>query len=616
MSQIFQEPVIAIALIGVVALLCQWLAWWVKLPAILFLLLSGILLGPALNIVDPDALLGDLLFPFVSLSVALILFEGALTLRLEEIRGLERVVRNLVTIGMLSTWLIVAASASWFLGFSWQMALLFGAIMVVTGPTVIVPMLRTVRPNAKISNILRWEGIVIDPIGALLAVLVFEFILASSGEALSQTISAFVLMLTTGIVLGVLSGYLLGILLRRHWLPEYLHNFATLAMVFAVFALSNTLHEESGLLTVTVMGIWLANMRGVNIEDILDFKENLSVLLISTLFIILAARIEFDQLTQLGLGAGLVFLSLQFIARPLKILLSTLGSSLTWRERGLLAWIAPRGIVAAAISALFSLRLEAAGYAQADMLVPLTFLMIVGTVVLQSASARLIARLLGVAEPSPRGILIVGANQVARAIGKALTEAGFRTVLADTYWDNVRTARMEGLSTYYGNPTSQHADRHLDLVGIGMLFSLSPQSDLNALATMRFKPEFGKSGVFSLPSKGEAEEGADKASAERIGRTLFGMDVTYSRLSGLLGDGAEIHSTTLTDSFGYDDFLARFGDEALPLFAITPRENLRVFTAEDSIKPGSGWTLLYLFRTEEEQEPQEAILESPEPVQA
>jgi len=611
MSQIFHEPVIAIALIGVVAMLCQWLAWWVKLPAILFLLLSGILLGPTLNIVDPDTLLGDLLFPFVSLSVALILFEGALTLRLEEIRGLERVVRNLVTIGMLSTWLIVAASASWFLGFSGQISLLFGAIMVVTGPTVIVPMLRTVRPTAKISNILRWEGIVIDPIGALLAVLVFEFILASGGEALSHTFAAFALMLTTGIVLGVLSGYLLGILLRRHWLPEYLHNFATLAMVFAVFALSNTLHEESGLLTVTVMGMWLANMRGVNIEDILDFKENLSVLLISSLFIILAARIEFDQFTQLGLAAGLVFLTLQFIARPLKILLSTWGSSLNWRERALLAWIAPRGIVAAAISALFSLRLEAAGYAQADILVPLTFLMIVGTVVLQSASARLIARLLGVAEPSPRGILIVGANQVARAIGKALTEAGFRAVLADTYWDNVRTARMEGLSTYYGNPTSQHADRHLDLVGIGMLFSLSPQSDLNALATIRFKPEFGKSGVFSLPSKGEAEEGADKASAERTGRTLFGMDVTYARLRSLLGEGAEIHSTTLSDNFSYDDFIARFGDKALPLFAITPRENLRVFTEEDSIKPGSGWTLLYLSQTEEEPSTLEAGEASP-----
>jgi NhaP-type Na+/H+ or K+/H+ antiporter len=616
MSQIFHEPVIAIALIGVVAMLCQWLAWWVKLPAILFLLLSGILLGPTLNIVDPDTLLGDLLFPFVSLSVALILFEGALTLRLEEIRGLERVVRNLVTIGMLSTWLIVAASASWFLGFSWQISLLFGAIMVVTGPTVIVPMLRTVRPTAKISNILRWEGIVIDPIGALLAVLVFEFILASGGEALSHTFAAFTLMLTTGIVLGVLSGYLLGILLRRHWLPEYLHNFATLAMVFAVFALSNTLHEESGLLTVTVMGMWLANMRGVNIEDILDFKENLSVLLISTLFIILAARIEFDQLTQLGLAAGLVFLTLQFIARPLKILLSTWGSSLNWRERALLAWIAPRGIVAAAISALFSLRLEAAGYAQADMLVPLTFLMIVGTVVLQSASARLIARLLGVAEPSPRGILIVGANQVARAIGKALTEAGFRAVLADTYWNNVRTARMEGLSTYYGNPTSQHADRHLDLVGIGMLFSLSPQSDLNALATIRFKPEFGKAGVFSLPSKGEAEEGADKASAERTGRTLFGMDVTYTRLRSLLGEGAEIHSTTLSDNFSYDDFIARFGDEALPLFAITPRENLRVFTEEDSIKPGSDWTLLYISQAEEEPATQETDEESPTPAQA
>lgn len=418
-------------------------------------------------------------------------------------------------------------------------------------------------------------------------------------------------MLTIGIVLGVLGGYLLGILLRKHWLPEYLHNFATLAMVFAVFAVSNTLHEESGLLTVTVMGVWLANMRGVNVEDILDFKENLSVLLISTLFIILAARIEFDQITQLGLAAVFVFLTLQFVARPLKIMVSTWGSSLAWRERALLAWIAPRGIVAAAISALFALRLEEAGYEQADMLVPLTFMMIVGTVVLQSASARLLARLLGVAEPWPRGILIVGANQVARTIGKALTEAGFRTVLADTYWENVRAARMEGLSTYYGNPTSQHADRHLDLVGIGMLFSLSPQSDLNALATMRFKPEFGKMGVFSLPGKGEAEGGGDKVTAERSGRTLFGMDITYARLRSLLGEGAGIHSTTLSDNFSYDDFVARFGDEAIPLFAITPRENLRVFTAEDSIKPGSGWTLLYLSSTEEEPETQDASEEPP-----
>ncbi len=340
----------AIAILFVVCAFCQWIAWRVKLPAIIFLLSAGILAGPVFGIFNPQALLGDLFFPFISLSVAIILFEGSLTLKFSEILGLQKVVRNMVSIGMLVTWVITALATRFALDLSWQISFLFGAITVVTGPTVIVPMLRTVRPSAAVSNILRWEGIVIDPIGASLAVLVYEFIISGGGQgAFGHTMLTFAQIVAVGAMIGAGGGYLFGLLLRRHWLPEFLHNISTLALVIGTFALSNYLQEESGLVTVTVMGIWLANMKGVDTEDILDFKENLSILLISMLFIMLAARLDPKSFLDLGWPALWVFLAIQFLARPLNVVISTIGSSLKWPERHMLAWIAPRGIIAAAI---------------------------------------------------------------------------------------------------------------------------------------------------------------------------------------------------------------------------------------------------------------------------
>ena len=291
-----QEAIIALSVIGIVAIFCQWFAWWVKLPAIVFLLIAGIILGPLTDWLNPGQLFGDLLFPMVSLAVAIILFEGSLTLKFDEIRGLQKVVRNMLTIGVAIAWAGITLATYYILDFSWSLALLFGAMMVVTGPTVIVPMLRTVRPNATISNILRWEGIVIDPLGAILAVLVFEVILSvqlQGHSSVGHTVYIFGQTLVLGSAIGGLAAYLFGLILRNHLMPEYLHNVATLCLVFGVFALSNHLTDESGLLAVTVMGIWLANMKDVPVDDILDFKESLSILLISGLFILLAARIEF-----------------------------------------------------------------------------------------------------------------------------------------------------------------------------------------------------------------------------------------------------------------------------------------------------------------------------------
>ncbi len=594
-----EDIVVVLAGICAIAIACQWIAWWLKLPAILFLLLSGIIAGPILGWLNPDLLFGDLLFPIISLSVAVILFEGSLTLRLHEIKGVVQVVRNLVSIGLIVTWGITMLVTRWITDLDWELACLFGAIMVVTGPTVIIPILRTVRPTIHVGNILRWEGIIIDPIGALLAVLVFDFIVSSGPtDMISHTLLTFAEIVAIGLSFGAGAGFLFGIVLRNHWLPEYLHNVAVLSCVLGVFAVSDSLAEESGLLAVTVMGIWLANMPKVDVKGILNFKESLSVLLISTLFIVLAARIDFKQFESLGLPIIGLFLAIQFIARPIKVLVSTYGSDLKWNERALLAWIAPRGIVAAAIASLFAIRLQANGYEQAELLIPLTFVVIIGTVVLQSATSRLVAIGLNVAEPEPTGCLVIGANSVARAISLELDAHGFSTMLTDTNWEHIRAARMAGLKTYYGNPISEHADYHLDLVGIGRMLGLSRRSELNGLASLKYRMEFGRHHVYTLNTAADIEKSEKLTMSDNHrGSILFGESITYAKLASLLSGGAEVKSTPLTDAFDYQAYLQQYAKSIIPLFAISPQHELKIFCKGKDLTPQSGWTIISLLQT-------------------
>ncbi len=367
--------------------------------------------------------------------------------------------------------------------------------------------------------------------------------------------------------------------------------------MLAIFIGANQVMHESGLLAVTLMGMWLANMKGVDVRQILHFKENLSVLLISGLFILLAARLDLRALIALGPVVLALLVVIQLIARPLNVWLCTLGSSLNWRERALLGWIAPRGIVAAAVSAIFAERLNQAGYEGALLLVPLTFAVIIGTVLLQSATARPLARLLKVAEPAPSGFLIVGANPPAREVAKALQQLGSRVLLTDSSWENIRAARMDGLPTYFGNPASQHADAHLDLVGLGHLLGLSPAGELNALASARFRHDFGHRRLFSLAS-GLENQRSDKhrASHEHRGETLGQPALTYVQLAQQLNQGAELYSTTLTDGFGWDDYQALHGDRATLLFTRDDAGWVHVLTPDSSLKPGPGWTLVALIQ--------------------
>ncbi len=590
------EPTLLLAGVGLAVLVCQWLAWRTKAPSILFLLLTGILAGPVLGLLDPDALLGELLFPVVSLAVAVILFEGSLTLRFAQIRGAGGLLTRLLFVGMAVTWAVVAVAAHSFGGLPVELAVLFGAIMVVTGPTVIGPMLRAVRPNDRVSNLLKWEGVVIDPLGAVLALIVFDFLLASRAqESLLGPALVVFRIFGVGLVAGCAAGWGLGHALRRHWVPEYLHNVATLLLVLAVFAGADALQHESGLVAVTAMGIWLANMREVRTDEILDFKASLTILLISFLFVLLAARLDGAALAAIGAPALLgVFVLVQFVARPLSVLASTWPGEMSWPERGILSWIAPRGIVAAAISSLFALKLEAAGFAGAERIVPLAFTVIIGTVVWQGLTAPALARRLRVSAPEPNGVLLVGSNPVSLELGKALKEAGFPVLVADAAWEHVREARMAGLATYYGNPVSAHADRMLDLTGIGHMLALSRREELNSLACWKFQHELGRSAVYSLRVARE-RDGDEKHAigALQRGRELFGTEVSHAMLASLIAQGATLKRTRLTDTYGFRDLREQQPD-ALPLLAWSERRRLRIHAEGEPFQPVAGWTVLSL----------------------
>ncbi len=555
----------------------------------------GFIAGPVTDLVDPDELFGDLLIPVVSASVAVILFEGGLSLSLRELRGTGSVLWRLVTIGALATWAAGAAAAHYLVGLDVGLSLLVGAILIVTGPTVIGPLLRNVRPTAGVGATLRWEGILIDPIGAVLAVLVFEAIILGDrrGDAVPQIVEGVLSTAGVGIAVGVGGAIALVIVIKRYLIPDFLHNAFSLAIVLGAFTLADRWVAESGLVAVTVMGIALANQRFVPVRHIIEFKETLRVLLISGLFIILAAELDLDAIRSLGFN-GVLFLGVLLVARPFAVLLSTIGSKMAGRERAFLAAVAPRGIVAAAISSVFALELAEQGHAQAELLAPLTFVAIVGTIAIYGSTAGRVARLLGVSDRQPQGVLIVGANPLARALAGALHDEELRVVMVDTDWGNVAAARLKGLPAQYRSILSEEVNHQTDLSGIGRLFALTSNDELNALAVQHTVHLFGRASVYQLaPREGGSPRTAPLSPHQR-GRILFSSGATYSALSDRFERGAQIKKTPLSEEFDFGSFKDRYGDGALPLFVITKDGKLSVFVVDGKPTPKAGDKLISL----------------------
>ncbi|MFT7618833.1 MAG: NhaP-type Na+/H+ or K+/H+ antiporter [Planctomycetota bacterium] len=586
---------LGLVLIAVLGAAAQWFSWRMKIPAILLLLLGGVLVGPIFHLLDPDALLGNLLLPVVSLSVALILFEGGLSLELHEVKKIRGTIISLVSVGALISWLVTAVGGHYILNMNWGLAFLLGAILTVTGPTVIGPLLRQIRPRGPTSALLKWEGIVIDPVGAMLALLVFNVLIA---QTRSDAVWAIAQAVGMTIIVGGVGGFILARALhhalRRHWIPEFLQNPFMLAAVVGAFVISNLVQDESGLLTVTVMGAVLANQKTVVLRHIIEFKENLRVLLISSIFILLAARVNLDALLDLGWRAGAFLAVLVVIGRPLSIMISTWRSKeISWRDRAFLSWMAPRGVVAAAVSSVFALELHHEGVAGADLLVSVSFATIVGTVTLYGLTANFLAKKLDVAGGDENGLLVVGAQGWVREFAKVVQAQGVAVQLVDSNRQRIQEARLAGIPAFCGDVLSEVALEELNLSGLGAMLAMTPSQEVNRLSALHFGEVFGRSNTFRLSTMTLKEQNDEVAVQGAYGRILFGKDMGQSYIAGRIASGATFRATTLSAEYGFEEFNKQHGGLARPILLIRGR-GVRIGTVDAPLAPIAGDILVNL----------------------
>jgi len=591
-----EHELVGLVLILTLGIGAQWLAWRLRVPAILLLLSAGVIAGPATGLLEPDLLFGDLLLPGVSLAVAVILFEGGLSLRLGELGDTGRVVSRLCSIGAAVTWGLATVGATMLLDLPFELAIVFGAILIVTGPTVILPMLRHLRLSQPAASVLKWESILVDPIGALLAVMVFESVTLGSAAENSPILSL-ITSLGVGTLFGLAAAAALTWMLGRYYVPDHLRSPLVLATVAGIFLSANLVERESGVLAATVMGLALGAQRHTPTREILEFKENLRVLLISSLFVVLAARLELSELRSLVVPGGLFVAWLVLVVRPLSVVVSTVGSSMPWRHRVVLMTLAPRGIVAAAVASLFALQLSHVPSIDGSTLIPLTFIVIVGTILVYSALAPLTARALGVSNLDPQGVLLVGAQAWSRELARALQDCGIKVLLMDDRWGYIRKARMAGLHAEHKNVLSEHLGDETDLDGIGHMLAVTGNDHTNALCAVHLSEIFGSARVYQLPTEEVGLlRGEHQPPSHLRGRTLFRRDASYAKVTTLFSGGAQIRRTSITDEFGFDDYRLHYGEDAIAMVLVDRNGKVSVFAAGDRPRPRKGDTLIGLVK--------------------
>jgi len=605
-----------LASIIILGIFAQWIAWRMKLPAILPLILIGLAVGPLSTLwndggekwlepiwlIDRGLFPGDSLFHFVELAIGIILFEGGLTLKQEEIKIVGPTIFNLVSLGSFITFVCATILSHFIVDLPWLISLLFAALIIVTGPTVIAPILRNVPLKRDVATVLKWEGILIDPIGALAAVLVFELIISltegGGGGAFTQhALLQFIRIALVGSALGYFSAVVMKQLLTRKWIPHYLINVFTLAFVMMMFVASGIIVHDSGLLTVVIMGLVLGNMDVPHLKEILYFKESLSILLISVLFILLSANINISDLELLMNWRCLaLFLAIILVVRPLGVFLSTRKSTLSLNEKLFISWVGPRGIVAAGIASLFGIKLVKQGLEGAEYITPLVFMVVLGTVLLNATTARFFAKLLGVMIDKSNGTLIVGANQSARLLAKYISDNGQEVALIDTNVSNIKKATKEGLKGFNIDIYRDDIFDNLELNEMGYLMALTGSSDVNKYALNKFKKNFGENGSYRLISPEEMEQGgADMTDG------LFSTTDDYINFSEVARDYPKMNEIVIQDAENYESIIQEMREQknSIPIFIKNTEGELRIIPStnvtDKLIKEGV--TLVYLGKT-------------------
>ncbi len=586
-----EQQALVIALIGVLGIGAQWIAWRTGWPAIVLMLAAGFLAGPVLNLFDPHAAFGPLLEPMVSIGVALILFEGGLSLNFRELNHAGPAVWRLFLFGIPLGWLLGALACYFIAGLVWPVAIIFAGILVVTGPTVVLPLLRQAKIQPRPASILKWEAIVNDPFGALCAVVAYEYFrLSADGATVFQVFPPMIVAAVLAGLLGYLAARAIAYTFPRGLVPEYLKVPVLLTVVIGVFVGANLIEHEAGLISVTVMGIALANMNVSSLRSIHPFKQNVAVLLVSGIFVVLSASLEFEQFRNFEWRFGLFLLALLFVVRPATVLISLIGSPVPRNERLFLAWIAPRGIVLVAISGLFALRVEELGYADGNILIGLSFAVAVTTIVAHGFTVNRVARLLGIKGTTRPGLLIVGANPWTIALAQQLHELETPVMIADSSWERLTSARQRGLPFYHGEILNEATEHNLDTSPFEILVAATENEAYNALVCNEFAHEIGRDSVYQL---GEVDEGDPRRLPESLrGRALFQSGFGVEDVGERQRQGWVFRKTRLSDRFKLEDAQDALPEANQMLLLLRPDGTMRFFTHASQPQPRADDTIV------------------------
>lgn len=598
-----------LAAIIVLGIFAQWVAWKLKIPAILPLILIGLFVGPFSTLITEDGsqwiqpiydgntgfFPGQNLFYFVSLAIGIILFEGGLTLRWGEVSKIGPVIGKLISLGSAITFIGGGLAAYYIFGLDWRIAFLFSGLIIVTGPTVITPILRNIPLKKEVSAVLKWEGILIDPIGALVAVLVFEFI-AVGGDAgyTKQALIEFGKIILIGFSFGLAAGYALYYAIKKKFIPHYLLNVVSLSVVLLIFVESDVFAHESGLLAVVVMGMFLGNSDLPNLKELLYFKESLSVLLISILFILLSANISLEDLMLIYRWETAILLAvIIFLLRPIGVFLSTYGSTLKTNEKLFISWVGPRGIVAAGIASLFGTKLVEQGVPGAEYITPLVFVVVLVTVLLNAATARLFASIVGVFLKTSNGILIVGASKASRLIGTYLQKNDRHVVLLDTNSTNIERAKELGLEAINASIFKGDLTDNIELNDVGYLLAMTGNDEINKKAISKYGASLGENGSFRLMT---AEEKRQQRDTIAENSQLFSLTHDYSKLIQLSTDFPSVQEIAVNSIEKFERLLEHIekDDNAMALFIKSDRGAIDIISEANLKAIGEGYSLVYI----------------------
>lgn len=587
-----KNPISLAALLTLCTVLCQWTAWRFRFPALVLLSLCGIVIGPVLGIVSPEAFFGKNLAPLSSLAVAVILFEGGLNLHFAELHSTRKAALGMIAVGAPLGWGLIAAGLYVIAGFSLPVSVVLGGLLVVTGPTVIMPMLRQARLNPRVASVLKWEGIVNDPIGALFATLSLEYF-TSAVIRHAPAKAALILCVSVLLISAVscLTGILLSATFRKNLVPEFLKPPFMLAAVICVYAAGNALQSEGGLVAVTVLGMTLANVPFPAFEEQRRFKEYLTTLLVSFVFIILTATLKPESLLHLPPEMIFFVLVLLFVIRPLTVWIATAGSGLNGKERAFIGWIAPRGVVCVVVAGLFGPKMVAAGYEDAKMLVPLVFAIVFSTVILHGFTIRPFARWLGLIPKGRQGVLIIGASPLTAALAEVLMKQDVPVLVAESNWRHLTPLRQAHIPTAYGEPLSDSFASQVDLTPYSYLLAITDNGAYNSLVCSRFSYEFGRGNCLQPPEEDEEKKMCSPRTAVH-GNILISETENFSELQNKLFSGWKFAATKMTDKFTYRDFTDKNGS-SLPVAVLSESGNVRFMTQNDVRLPKNGEILVY-----------------------